>query len=203
MVVEPGGGERIGDRARILIDSEAIAVVEFDYPALRRGPDRHVHHHHGDGFLVVEGQLVFELGPEAEDVPGAPGTFVFSPPGVAHTFRNAVDAPTRFVNIHVPGCGFGDHMRGKPGFDQHDPPAGGGRSLSEAVMRIGGAVDVEHELLRAEVVKVDGHWSGAGCVYVVSGSVSVEGTELPERGFAAGDDLRLTGQAAILHLQPR
>jgi hypothetical protein len=32
-----------------------------------------------------------------------------------------------FFNFHAPSCGFGDYLRGRnPGFDQHDPPPGGG-----------------------------------------------------------------------------
>ena len=36
------------------------------------------------------------------DVPAPTGTFVLVPPGVKHTFRNALDRPTRVLNIHAP-----------------------------------------------------------------------------------------------------
>ncbi len=35
-------------------------------------------------------------------MPARAGTFVLVPPGVKHTFRNALDQPTRALNIHAP-----------------------------------------------------------------------------------------------------
>ena len=90
------------------------------------GLDLHVHHHHTDVWLVLDGTLTFETRDEITFTAGA-GTLVVVPPDVAHGFRNAGDAPARYVNIHAPSCGFGDYLRGQnPGFDQHDPPPDGG-----------------------------------------------------------------------------
>jgi hypothetical protein len=45
-------------------------------------------------------------------------------------------ASTRFFNIHAPSCGFGDYLRGQnPGFDQHEPPPGGGVDPASVVVR--------------------------------------------------------------------
>ena len=45
---------------------------------------------------------------------------------VVHGFRNASDADVKYLNLHAPGCGFIDYMRGparwRPiDFDQADP----------------------------------------------------------------------------------
>ena len=58
------------------------------------------------------------------------GTLVCVPPLVVHGFRNASDAPMRYLNLHAPGVGFATYMRGglrdgvKVVYDQEDPPAG-------------------------------------------------------------------------------
>ena len=40
------------------------------------------------------------------------GTLVCIPPLVVHGFRNAGDVEVKFLNLHAPGCGFIDYMRG-------------------------------------------------------------------------------------------
>ena len=67
------------------------------------------------------------------------GTLARVPPGVVHGFRNASDADMRYLNLHAPGQGFADYMRGlRDGrpivYDQHDPPEDGGRPTREAVV---------------------------------------------------------------------
>ena len=64
------------------------------------------------------------------------------PPHVVHGFRNAGDADMRYLNFHAPGCRFADYMRsirdGDPlAYDQHDPPADGGRPIEEAHVAAG------------------------------------------------------------------
>jgi mannose-6-phosphate isomerase-like protein (cupin superfamily) len=59
-----------------------------------------------------------------------------------HTFRNSSEATAIFINVHAPGAGFADMMRarrdGRPEeaeqFDQHDPPADGGRPVADALV---------------------------------------------------------------------
>ena len=67
------------------------------------------------------------------------GTLARVPPGVVHGFRNASDADVRYLNLHAPGQGFADYMRGlRDGrpivYDQHDPPEDGGRPTRGAVV---------------------------------------------------------------------
>ena len=130
-VVHAGGVEgetitdRPGRRATVLLDAEELIVSEFAYGAGERGATPHIHRHHGDGFLVVEGEFTFPLPDGPMPVPA--GTLVLLPPGVVHGFDNDSDADARCFNLHMPSSGFGDYLRGRnPGFDQHDPPADGG-----------------------------------------------------------------------------
>jgi mannose-6-phosphate isomerase-like protein (cupin superfamily) len=139
-VVRTGGtdGEvvtdRPGRRVTLLADTEHLALTEFDYGPGQRGASPHVHHDHSDAFLVVEGELelTFESGP----LRAPAGTFALVPPDVVHSFDNTSDASVRFFNVHAPSCGFGDYLRGRnPGFDQHEPPPGGGVDPASVVVR--------------------------------------------------------------------
>lgn len=40
------------------------------------------------------------------------------------------------INVHAPACGFADYLREQnPGFDQHEPPPGGGADPTSVVVR--------------------------------------------------------------------
>jgi quercetin dioxygenase-like cupin family protein len=139
LVVRTGGGDgemvtdRPGRRVTLLADTEHLTLTEFDYGPGQRGASPHVHREHADAFLVVEGELeiTFEDGP----LRAPAGTFVLVPPDVVHSFDNTSDAAARFFNVHAPACGFGDYLRGQnPGFDQHEPPAGGGLDPGNVVV---------------------------------------------------------------------
>jgi mannose-6-phosphate isomerase-like protein (cupin superfamily) len=126
--------DRSGRRVTLHVDSEHLTLTELEYGPGKRGAPPHFHHDHSDAFLVLEGevQITFESGP----LRASAGTFVFIPPDVVHSFDNASDAATRFFNVHAPACGFADYLRGRnPGFDQHEPPSGGGADPASVVVR--------------------------------------------------------------------
>ncbi len=101
---------------------------------------------------MLEGELTFGLGPGGEELRQAPaGTFVLVPAGVIHTFRNDGAATARFLNVHAPSMGFAESQRRSGSgyrWDSFDPPADGGRAVSDTVVRgpgegesiLGGAV---------------------------------------------------------------
>jgi mannose-6-phosphate isomerase-like protein (cupin superfamily) len=124
----PGEGEDIGGRIRIKCAREGLVLTET------RGAgstEPHIHHHHADGFRVLEGELMVLLGDE-EHVLG-PGDFALAPPELVHRYRTD---GARWINLHAPGCGFEEWLRrGDPSFDQHDPPADGGRPAGDGVLR--------------------------------------------------------------------
>jgi quercetin dioxygenase-like cupin family protein len=124
--------DRPGRRATVLVDADELIVSEFAYGPGERGATPHVHHHHADAFLVVEGEFTFPLrdGP----LTAAAQTLVLLPPDVVHGFDNDSAATARCFNLHMPSSGFGDYLRGRnPDFDQHDPPADGGADPASIV----------------------------------------------------------------------
>jgi quercetin dioxygenase-like cupin family protein len=141
LVRRAGGseGERITDRpgrrATVLVDADDLIVSEFAYGPGERGAAPHVHHDHGDAFLVVEGEFTFTTRDGPVAIPA--GTMALMPPDAVHGFDNSSDAPARCFNFHMPSSGFGDYLRGRnPGFDQHDPPADGAGTPPVVVARL-------------------------------------------------------------------
>lgn len=117
--------DRPGRRATVLVDAAELTVSEFAYGPGERGAKPHVHHHHADGFLVVEGEFTFTLRDGPLAIPA--GALLLFPPDVVHGFDNDSTAAARCFNFHMPSFGFADYLRGrKPDFDQHDPPEDGG-----------------------------------------------------------------------------
>jgi quercetin dioxygenase-like cupin family protein len=140
-VVCPLGGEgetitdRPGRRLTLLADTEEAAVTESLYGPGERGPGLHVHREHTDAWVVLEGVLTLHLR-DGASIEAGPRTLVIVPPHVAHGFANEGADATRFLNLHVPSCGFGAYLRGEnPSFDQHEPPPGGGVDPASVVVR--------------------------------------------------------------------
>ena len=129
----------------------------FRYEPGEEGPDPHVHRQHTDAFYVLEGELEVGLGPDVTWMSGGPGSFFGAPPNVVHTFRNASDATTIFLNLHAPSSGFGEVLRtGRhDGFDQWDPPDDGGRPLADAIAAPTGEGERIGRGERAHVVKAE------------------------------------------------
>jgi len=128
----PGQGEIIGDSpdrtVELLAELDAVHATISRFSAGRDGADLHVHREHTDVFVVLDGTLTLKVEGGARAVRA--GSIVLVPPMVVHGFRNASDADVTYVNLHMPGLGFGDYMRGlrdkrRVPFDQYDPPADG------------------------------------------------------------------------------
>jgi len=129
-------GEKITDRperrATLLVDADELTISEFAYGPGERGAKPHVHHHHADGFLVVDGEFTFTFRDGPLAIPA--GTLLLIPPDVVHGFDNDSLANARCFNFHMPSYAFGDYLRGRnPDFDQHDPPADGGVDPASAI----------------------------------------------------------------------
>ncbi len=177
VLLGPGEGETITERPertiRILLAHELLDATWTRYEAGERGPDPHVHRRHTDAFYVLEGELVFGLGPEVEPVRAPAGTFVAVPPDVIHTFRNESPDRACFLNLHSPSGGFADALRGnREGFDSFDPPEEGGRPVAEAIVSMPGEgeragrdpralrIKAELEQLSAIELAFDPGWEG-------------------------------------------
>ena len=111
VVVRPGEGVRTGNVEFLALSehSPRVNVSVITMAPNADGPESHVHEDEDDAFYVLDGELTFLL--EEGDLSAPTGTFVLVPPGVKHTFRNALDRPTRVLNIHAP-AGFDRRLLG-------------------------------------------------------------------------------------------
>jgi len=102
VVIPPGTGVRTGNVEFLGLSerSPRLNVSVITMAPNAGGPESHVHADEDDAFYVLDGELTFLL--DEGDVAAPTGTFVLVPPGVNHTFRNALDRPTRVLNIHAP-----------------------------------------------------------------------------------------------------
>ncbi len=210
IVIAPGAGEIIGDapdrRVEVLSDADHLHVTWSRFGPGRDGAGRHVHYKHTDLFYVLEGELTVKLGAGRDETAVQVGSLAIVPPLVVHGFRNASDDHVRYLNLHAPGEGFIDYMRGlRDGtgvdFDQHDPPPDGGRPQSEAT--VGGAeMVIDRPDLRVrsladfDELAVTETWIGAGetsspeeddrdgleSIYVLEGELAIA---LGDRALAA------------------
>jgi mannose-6-phosphate isomerase-like protein (cupin superfamily) len=176
VLLRPGEGETIFDgperTIRILADRNDLALTWFRLDPGQEGPEPHVHRRHADAFYVLEGELEFGMGPEVTRLSGAAGSLAAAPPNVVHTFRNGSDGTVVFLNIHAPSMGFAEMLRAaRDGrdedagqFDQFEPPADGGRPLSDAVLRGAGegesiTIDESPAVLKTDGPDVGGFFS--------------------------------------------
>jgi quercetin dioxygenase-like cupin family protein len=118
----------------ILSAAPEMTVTWSRYSGGQAGPDLHVHREHSDSFYLLEGELTFRVGPDAEPVRAGPGTFVAVPANVIHSFVNEGPDEARWLNFHTPDNGFADYLRNGSAWDSFDPPADGGRPASEVTI---------------------------------------------------------------------
>lgn len=89
--------------ARIVIPGDAtgwdVAMIEFTLSPRRLIPP-HSHVSEDEISYVLEGELGYRIGDETFAV--TPGTSVYKPRGVFHTFWNATDRDVRLLEIIVP-----------------------------------------------------------------------------------------------------
>jgi mannose-6-phosphate isomerase-like protein (cupin superfamily) len=212
LLLGPGEGETITDRAErtvhILLAHDLLDVTWTRYEKGERGPDPHVHREHVDSFFVLEGELVFGVGPQVEDVRAPAGTFVSVPQNVVHTFRNENDTAL-FLNFHSPSGGFADYLRGRRDFfDSFDPPDDGGRPASDAIVSLPGEGERLVRDDRVNLIKsvlpelsafelaVDPAWEGVG-THEHGDQVDMFFVLEGEAGFVAGDEVLHAGPGSF------
>jgi mannose-6-phosphate isomerase-like protein (cupin superfamily) len=195
-VIPPREGEVVGDspdrRVEILSDVGSLHATWSRFGPRRAGAGLHIHHHHSDLFYVLAGELTVKLGPDGDETVAPVGTLVRIPPLVVHGFRNGGDAEVRYLNFHAPGQGFADYLRGLSDFDQDDPPADGGRSVSEVAIAGGDGVLCEADEIAVAVLSDDGERSHAEHVtslYVLEGDLAGTWLQVP-----AGEPYRVSGR---------
>src|SRR3954469_12666016 len=95
----------------ILVADERLTVTHARFCAGERVAGPHIHHDHTDSFYVLAGELIFEIGCEAEAVTLSAGGFLAVPPRVPHAFRVGSRRPARWLTVHTPDGGFAAFMR--------------------------------------------------------------------------------------------
>jgi quercetin dioxygenase-like cupin family protein len=128
-LVSAGPGEQqtfwfLNNRTTLKIDGDATGgaygMIESIVPP-GYSPPLHVHHLEDEAFYVLEGRFTFRFGDET--ISGGPGTYVFLPRDVPHTFRVDGDEPGRLLTLISPGGGeqFFVEM-GRPAAHEGMPP---------------------------------------------------------------------------------
>jgi mannose-6-phosphate isomerase-like protein (cupin superfamily) len=77
-----------------------VMFGEARLPARSPGPDLHVHQNEDEAAYVVAGTMTFVVGEERFEA--GPGTLVWLPRGVPHTFANLSDAPAWVFGTTTP-----------------------------------------------------------------------------------------------------
>lgn len=103
-------------------------------------PPLHVHHAEDESFWVLEGHLTMRCGEQT--FRAEPGSFVFLPRHVAHTFVVEGNAPARLLTLITPGGGEGFFVAGgRPAEREGLPPAA--RPDIEALKRVSAQYNAE------------------------------------------------------------
>ena len=87
------------------------------------GPSRHLHYHDDEGFYLLEGEITFYVGDES--YAASPGTFVFLPHGVPHSYTFDSDVVRALVMVAPGGmeAHFVDPRFSKPAESLTPPPS--------------------------------------------------------------------------------
>jgi mannose-6-phosphate isomerase-like protein (cupin superfamily) len=96
-ITQPEAVDFLGATARVLATGGALGLVHMDKPAGDK-PPLHVHRNEDEGFYVLSGKLEIQRGEERFQA--GPGTFVYLPRDVPHTFRGVDEA--RILGIVMP-----------------------------------------------------------------------------------------------------
>jgi quercetin dioxygenase-like cupin family protein len=107
-------------KARAADTGGALGLVETD---LYRGfgPPLHVHRREDEAFYVIEGEVRFRLA--EEEFVGGPGTWVWGPRGVPHTFKVESEAARALILVTPGGFEAMFEVGGVPVSESPEPPA--------------------------------------------------------------------------------
>jgi mannose-6-phosphate isomerase-like protein (cupin superfamily) len=95
-------------------------------------PPSHIHHREDEAFYIQEGELEFQLGDQT--VIATPGTFLYSPKGHLHTFKNITNQRAKMLVWYMP-AGI-EQFFAEVGVPVDDPEAPSRPATPEAIARI-------------------------------------------------------------------
>jgi quercetin dioxygenase-like cupin family protein len=106
VLLRPGEGEEIvigpaRMRLKTPANSRDLFIAEHTFPPGFAGPGSHQHPGMAHAFYVLEGLVRFSV--NNEETIGEPGTFVYVPANLTHSFGSGGDSPARCLEINVPG----------------------------------------------------------------------------------------------------
>jgi mannose-6-phosphate isomerase-like protein (cupin superfamily) len=64
------------------------------------GPPLHIHHNEDETFYILEGEVTFICGEKT--IRATPGSYVYAPRGIPHTYRVEGTQPARMLTMMVP-----------------------------------------------------------------------------------------------------
>ena len=109
VVRKPGEGEPVWFLGNLMVvkataatTNGAYGLVESLIPA-GSSPPLHIHEREDDAFWILEGDVTFRCGDEI--FTATPGSYVFLPRNVPHTFRVEGTKPARVLTLITPGGG--------------------------------------------------------------------------------------------------
>ena len=108
-IVNPGDGRRLAlgnFEAVVLADAQATSgaftVLQTQREPPDFGPPMHVHRDAAEAFYVLEGTYLMFIEDRQDVCP--PGSFVYVPANVEHTFKVISDGPGKKLNIFSPAA---------------------------------------------------------------------------------------------------
>jgi quercetin dioxygenase-like cupin family protein len=104
LIIPPDDGDTIhayGDTALVKLSGEQTMVVVVGTSPPGGGPPPHRHRNEDEMFIVMEGKIRFLVNGQWSE-PLAPGTIVYTPRGVVHTFQNVGETLCRQWIIATP-----------------------------------------------------------------------------------------------------
>ena len=95
------GADRVTRKGPVASGSDGFSVVEYEGAPGFPGPPPHVHRAFEEAWYILEGQVSFLS--RGTTVSAQPGTYLFVPRDVPHTFRVEGTTPARWIGIFSPG----------------------------------------------------------------------------------------------------
>ena len=106
-VIVPGAGRHLdlgNFEAVVLADGrnngESFSLLQTQNESPGFGPPLHIHHDAAEAFYVLEGEYAMFIPTGEHRCP--PGSFVYVPRGVPHTFQVVSKTPGKKLNLFVP-----------------------------------------------------------------------------------------------------
>src|SRR5919107_970200 len=107
VVLGPGEGTPVWFLGNLMVVKATARSTNGAYGLLESlvaagaSPPLHVHHREDESFWVLEGEATFICGDQR--FRASPGSFVFLPRGVPHTFVVESSTPARWLTLLTPG----------------------------------------------------------------------------------------------------